>query len=139
MVTVPIAWIHDRDDALDLVAAATTRVPAGVDLVVLLDPDGGWIDAFAMEPSSPLPEVVEICASGIEPGAAVLIVSNRTGEAPTDRPGDELLWEEMRGIASSYGIHLLDWLVFSGQWAFSVTEHSPSGDGWCSFPTRGDR
>ena len=129
----PIAWIRDRRDALELVKAATSRVPAGVDLVVLLEPDGGWIDAFPMEPGSPLPEVVEMCASRLVVGAALVIVSNRTGEVPADRPGDELLWEELSGTATSHGIHLLDWFVFSGQWAFSVTEHSPSGDGWSSF------
>jgi len=86
-----------------------------------------------MEPSAPLPEVVELCAGCLVRGAALLILSNRTGEVPADRPGDELLWEELSGIATSQGIHLLDWFVFSGQWTFSATEHSPSGDGWSSF------
>jgi hypothetical protein len=132
-VSEPIAWIRDREDALDLVKAASTRVPLGVDLVMLLAPDGGWIDGFPMELGSPLPEVIEMCASRLEPGSALLIVSNRTGEVPADRPGDELVWAELSGIATSYGIHLLDWLVLSGQWAFTVTEFSPSGDGWSSF------
>ena len=129
----PVARIRDRRDALELVKAARTRVPAGVDLVVLLEPDGGWIDAFPMEPGTPLPDVVEMCASRLVPGAALVIVTNRTGEVPADRPDDELLWEELGGIARSHGTHLLDWFVFSGQWAFSVTEFSPSGDGWSSF------
>lgn len=132
----PIAWIRDRDGALELVAAATTRVPVGVDVVVLLDPDGGWIEAFPMEPGSSLPEVVELCASRLVPGAALLIVSNRTGEVPADRSGDELAWEELRGIATSHGIHLLDWFVFSGRWTFSAAEFAPSGDGWSSYRPR---
>ncbi len=129
----PKTWVRNREEGLSIVAAARTRVPVGVDLVVLLDTEGGWIDAFQMEPGTPLPEIIEVCASRMVPGAAILVVSNRTGEVPTDRPDDELVWEEIAGIAASYGVTLLDWFVFSGPWSFSVTEFSPSGDGWANF------
>ena len=122
--------IRTFDDCLTFVATVARKVPPGVDVVAGIDRRHRLQVILPMEPGSPLPEVVDQLASHFLPREALLVVSNRTGETPADRPDDELVFEEMAGAARAYDIVLLDWWITSGTKAFSIAEFAPSGTGW---------
>lgn len=122
--------IRTRQDALGVVSLLARTSPPGVDVVVGLDRRRRIQLVLPMEPDSPLPEVLDLLAQHCRRGEALLVVSNRTGQDPADRPDDELVWEEMLGTAASYGVVLLDWWVAWGTKAFSVAEFAPSPARW---------
>ncbi len=122
--------VHTRDDALPLVAALSTRTEPGVDVVLAFDERGALVAGIPMEPNCPLPKVVAIIAGVAFPGERLMLVSNRTGEYCADRPDDELVWEEMVGIARANDIVLLDWFVTWGTKAFSLAEFAPTPAAW---------
>ena len=125
-----IIAVHTRDDALPLVAALSTRTDPGVDVVLAFDERGVLVAGIPMEPGSSLPMVVALIAGIAAPGERLMLVSNRTGQYCADRPDDELVWEEMVGIARANDIVLLDWWVTWGSKAFSLAEFAPTPAAW---------
>jgi hypothetical protein len=117
-------------DAQALVAGLRDRVEPGIDVVLVFDDARHLVHAFPMEPGSSLPEAVAAAARGVAVGDALMIVSNRSGQVPADRPDDELAWEELAGTAAAHGVVLVDWWVIWGTKAFSLAEHAPSGAGY---------
>lgn len=123
-------YVRDREEGIALAAASARRHPRGAHLFVGLDRARQVRLFLPMEPSTPLAQTVAMLGELFLPGEALLIVSNRTGEVPADRPDDELVWEEMLGAARSRRVVLLDWWILWGQKLFSAAEFSPSGPGW---------
>jgi hypothetical protein len=124
--------VRRRQDAVPLVAALSTRTEPGVDVVLAFTRRGRLVAGIPMEPGSSLPAVVEAIAGIAKPGEQLMLVSNRTGQYCADRPDDELVWEEMVGIAKANGIVLLDWFVTYGTKAFSLAEFAPTPAAWAS-------
>jgi hypothetical protein len=122
--------VHTRDDAIPLVAALSARTDSGVDVVLAFDEGGVLVAGIPMEPNCPLPQVVALIAAVAAPGERLMLVSNRTGQYCADRPDDELVWEEMAGIARANNIVLLDWWVTWGTKAFSLAEFAPTPAAW---------
>ena len=122
--------VRTREDALPFVAVLSTRIEPGVDAVVAFDKKGTFVLWVPLDPNSSLPGVVELIASVALPGERLMLVSNRTGQACADRPDDELVWEEMVGIARANNIVLLDWFVTWETTAFSLAEFAPTSAAW---------
>ncbi len=122
--------VHNRDDALPLVAALSARTDPGVDVVLAFDRTGVLVAGLPMELNCSLPRVVALIAGVAAPGERLMLVSNRTGQFCADRPDDELLWEEMVGVAQAHDIVLLDWWVTWGTKAFSLAEFAPTPAAW---------
>lgn len=70
------------------------------------------------------------CCPMPEEVTSLLVVSNRTGEIPADRPDDELIWEDMVDLAAIVDITVLDWLIAWGTKAFSATEFADYPAHW---------
>jgi hypothetical protein len=60
----------------------------------------------------------------------LLLVTDRTGERPVLRDGDELRWQEWSATLEGLGWRLVDWLVRVDCYAFSVAEFAPTATGW---------
>ena len=124
--------VHTREDALPLVAALSVRTDPGVDVVLAFDRRGVLVAGLPMEPNCSLPMVVALIAGVAAPGERLMLVSNRTGQQCADRPDDELVWEEMVGVARAHDIVLLDWWVTWGTKAFSLAEFAPTPAAWAT-------
>jgi hypothetical protein len=122
--------VRDREDGLAIVAVSANRQPPGAHLIVGVDRDHRLRLLLFMEPETPLGTTMSMLAEMCLPGEALMVVTNRTGEVPADRPDDELLWEEMLGATTSRRVVLLDWWILWGTKAFSAAEFAPSGPGW---------
>lgn len=122
--------VRTREDALPFVALLSTRLDPGVDAVLAFDKRGRFVLWIPLDPDSSLPAVVELIASIAERGERLMLVSNRTGQPCADRPDDELVWEEMCGIARANHIVLLDWFVTWNTTAFSLAEFAPTPAAW---------
>jgi hypothetical protein len=122
--------VRTRDDALQIVAAIARRSSPGIDWVLGLRRDRTFQVAFPVDADPRLPELVALVAGVALPGEALLVVSDRSGEAIADRPDDELTWEEMVGAATAVDVVLLDWFVVWGTRAFSIAEFAPTPAGW---------
>jgi len=105
-------------------------VDPGVDVVVAFDRKGVFVLWVPLDRNSVLAEVVELIASVASPGERLMLISNRTGQGCADRPDDELVWEEMVGMARANDIVLLDWFVTWGTKAFSLAEFAPTPAAW---------
>lgn len=116
-------------DAL-IMAGCVSRQEAGTHLFLALD-RAGRVEVFLpVEGDPPIAETVGRLAFFGLPRESMLVISNRTGEEPADRPGDELEWECARGAAEEHGVRLLDWWIVWGTALFSAAEFAPSGPGW---------
>jgi hypothetical protein len=113
-------------EAQHVVAMLVDRLESGSTMVLIFDAARWYLDGFVAAPSLLLTEVVDAVAQHLQPGDGVMLVSNRTGEEPADRPDDELVWEELVGTAAARGVGLLDWWVLWGTTAFSIAEHAPT-------------
>ncbi len=113
-------------DARHLLACLVDRLEPGATMVVLLDEARWYLHGFVPGPSLTIPAAIDAAAGGLRPGDAIMLVSNRTGEVPADRPDDELVWEELVGTALAHGVVLVDWWVLCGTQAFSIAEHAPT-------------
>ena len=60
----------------------------------------------------------------------IFFAIDRTGEVPADRPDDELMWRELRELATTKELCLLDVFVVWGTRAFSIAEHAPLPAQW---------
>ena len=123
-------YVRSRDEAMPLVAVLSRKLDPGVDLVMAFDRAGELGVAVPLDPGTTLTEVVELMTAIALPGEQLLLVSNRTGEDPADRPSDEFDWEEMSGIARANDVVLLDWFVTCGTTAFSLAEFAPTPAAW---------
>jgi hypothetical protein len=115
------------------VGAAARKQPAGAHLFIGIDRARQVGLLLPMEPATPMAVTAGMLAELFLPGEALLIVTNRSGEVPADRPDDELVWEEMVGATRSRKVVLLDWWILWGQKAFSAAEFAPSGPGWTRY------
>ena len=135
----PIGVLHEevsfrsRDDAMAFIAAASRHTEPGyltlafcdadhrlVDLLVVTDGDRGDVKTL----------VALVCGVVTVDAVGLLMVSDRTGEIPADRPHDELLWLELVQVAKNERITLYDWMVTWGTKAFSIAEFAPISAQW---------
>jgi hypothetical protein len=126
--------LRNRDDALNLIAGISRHAPPGCLTMVFIGRDHRFVDMLPVSDGGDnVRSVVELGCS-IAPVAAtgLLLVSNRTGEVPADRPDDELLWLELVQLANEQRITLYDWYVTCGTKAFSVAEFAPVPAQWAS-------
>ncbi len=128
---VDTGWrLTGPDDGPALCAVVARRLEPGIDVVLGFDP-AGWLELVVpLAPDEPLAACVDLLAQSVDREWSLIVVSNRTGEFPADRPGDELVYEEMRGAVLAHDVVLLDWFVVWGTKAFSLAEFAPSGHGW---------
>lgn len=121
-------------DALELVSTIVTRTEPGDVVTLFLDDDRRIVELFHVTGGAEplLPKFVEMTCSLDEPDVTgLLIVTDRSGEIPLDRPDDELVWQELVDTARSGGVTLYDWFVVADhRWAFSVAEFSPTPAQW---------
>ena len=123
-------FVRTRADAVPVIAALGRILRPGTSGVAAFDQDGEFTLVVEVEHDESVTTTVELLASIALPGEHVLVVSNRTHQVPADRPDDELVWEEMVGIARANEIVLWDWWVVWGTKAFSLAEFAPSPAGW---------
>jgi DNA repair protein RadC len=119
-------------DALVLLRSLSREGQRGSATLVLLDEDRRLVDLFVVEGGdSQLRHITElVCQADMPDVTDMLIVSDRTGEAPADRPDDELTWMELVDLAESWDITLLDWFVVTGRYSFSVAQFAPIPAQW---------
>jgi hypothetical protein len=119
-------------DVLVLLRSLSRLGQQGAATVVLLDETRRLVDLFVVEEGdSQLRRIVEsLCEADIPDVTDILLVSDRTGEVPADRPDDELKWMELVELAADYAITLLDWFIVAGRHSFSVAEFAPIPAQW---------
>jgi len=107
------------------------RLP-GSAAVILLDEERQLVDLLCVvDGGDKLPDIVAMLCSAEMPNVTgLLLLSDRTGEVPADRPDDELTWMELLDLGASSDITVYDWLVISDHWAFSVAEFIPVPAEW---------
>jgi hypothetical protein len=100
--------------------------------LVLLDEDRRLVDLYVVEDGdAELRRLVEaVCEADIPDVTDMVLISDRTGEEPADRPDDELLWMELVELAEDWDVVLLDWFVLAGRYSFSVAEYAPIPAQW---------
>ena len=136
--SIPDDWqLSGVADAPELCAAIGRNFVPGVDVVLAFDA-AGWMELVVpLGVDEPLEGCVDLVAQVVDRGSLLVVVSNRTHQVPADRPGDELVYEEIRGAALAHDVVLLDWFVIAGTKAFSLAEFAPSGPGWDQFRPNG--
>ena len=124
--------IRTQGDAMQMVGAIARRTNHGDVAAIYLNHDGEIVELFVFtDGAEHLDQLVYITCSPDEPEVAQLVlVTDRTGEVPADRPDDELLWMELHANAAEGATQLMDWFVTSGRYAFSVAEFAPIPAGW---------
>lgn len=124
--------LHNRQDAMEFVAAVTRRTTSGSATMVFADRRGHVVEMFCVENGGDsLPELVALTCSATDPEEGrLLLITDRTGEVPVDRPDDELTWIELHATAAVGEVDLLDWFVTSSHYAFSVAEFAPIDAAW---------
>ena len=122
----------DAASALSLLRAIRRLDRPGSLTLVLVDDDRCLVDFFVVEDGAEqMIYVVEKIVEEDWPDVtAIVLVTDRTGEVPADRPDDELVWMELSSLATFYGVTLLDWFVVWGTNAFSVAEFAPVPAQW---------
>ncbi len=135
----PIRELHRlvHLDAFDAVLAwvklVSRRTRRGDAVFTFLDDDRRLVELFVVEDGAAmLPTLVEFMCSADEPEVSgLLLVTDRTGEIPADRPDDELRWQELVDLAAAGATTLFDWFVVGGgRWGFSLAEHAPTPAAW---------
>ncbi len=124
--------IRTQGDAIQMVGAIARRTNHGDVAAIYLNREGEIVELFVFaDGAEHLDQLVDITCSPDEPEVAQLVlVTDRTGEVPADRPDDELLWMELHANAAEGATQLMDWFVTSGRYAFSVAEFAPIPAGW---------
>lgn len=125
-------WLRTREDAVQFVAAVAGRTTPATATMILGDRSGKVIGVFCVEDGADhLPDLVEFtCSPDENDVCCLLLVTDRSGETPADRPDDELTWVELHASARDGGVELLDWFVTSGRWMFSIAEFAPIPVAW---------
>src|SRR4051794_15660139 len=143
-VSPELAELHDcfqfqtKADALAFVNCVSRRSNPGDVCTVFLDDDRRIVELFVLEQGEThLADFVDLaCSLDEEDVTGLLLVSDRTGQVPIDRPDDELTWQELVGVAADGGVTLYDWWVTAdGRWAYSLPQFAPTPAQW----TRGGR
>jgi hypothetical protein len=125
-----IGPVRDGEDALHFIAALARAGLPGAALLVILDDERRLLDLLTViDGAEHLAELVEFAWLYAEARYLFLAI-DRTGQVPADRPDDELMWLELRALASLKELCLLDLFVVSGSHAFSVAEHAPLPAQW---------
>lgn len=118
-------------DVLGLLAALSRRTASGDTLVFGFDTDRVLQVGLPIDVTDhPLLEWVELLCEVFAPGEGMLVVSNRNGETPADRPTDGADWQQLAGACDRAEVVLLDWFVLSGTYAFSLSELGEHPPGW---------
>jgi hypothetical protein len=101
-------------------------------IVVLIDEDRRLVDLVIIEDGADqmVYAVEKLVDADLADVAAMVLVTDRTGEVPADRPDDRLVWMELVALAETGGITLLDWFVVWGRYAFSPAEFAPVPAQW---------
>jgi hypothetical protein len=125
-------WLRTREDAVHFVAALARRTTPATATMIFGDRSGKVVEMFCIEGGADhLPDLVEFtCSPDEEDVCCLLLVTDRSGETPADRPDDELTWVELHASARDGGVELLDWFVTSGRWMFSIAEFAPIQAAW---------
>ena len=126
----PCLTVRTRADAIPVIASLGRILEPGDSAVVAFDEEHELTLVIEVERDESISECVELLSSIALPGEHILIVSNRSGQVPADRPDDELTWEEMVGVARANDVILWDWWVVWGTKAFSLAEFAPSPANW---------
>ena len=106
------AFVFDSlEHALPLVAMLAERSSPGMASLIFVDDERRLLDMFFIEDGADhLPELLYLLCSPDEPEySGLLLLTDRTGEDPVDRPDDELVWQELVDLAASGATTLLDW------------------------------
>jgi hypothetical protein len=119
-------------DATVLLQSVSRADRRGSATVVLLDEDRRLVDLLMVDDGGDelLAVVRAVCEALIPDVTDMLLVTDRSGETPCDRPDDELVWMELVELTDSWDITLLDWFVVSGRYSFSVAEFAPTPAQW---------
>lgn len=137
-----------QGDALQLVSCISRRSNPGDVCAVFLDDDRRIVELFVTENVDSvddfLPNFVHVTCSPDETWVTgLMLVSDRTGQVPLDKPGDELRWQELVGNAAEGGVTLYDWFIVADRrWAYSLPQFAPTppqwiaGDGSAGDPRR---
>ena len=104
-------------------------------LLVPIDDDDGPHEVVALHGAgdNDVPAVLMGTTARLRPVGSVrrlLLVTDRTGERPVMRDGDELRWQEWSALMDGRGWRLVDWLVRVDCYVFSVAEFAPTATGW---------
>jgi hypothetical protein len=122
--------LRTREDVLPLLAVIAARSQPRTNWVLAMTRERNVELILPLAFDEGMPSTIGLLAAAALPGEAILVVSDRSGEVPADRPDDELIWEEMRGAAAAHDVVLIDWYVVWNTTAFSIAEFAPSGPGW---------
>jgi hypothetical protein len=120
------------EEATEFVAAMARRSSPGMAVAIALDRHRRLVDFRPVDDGAEhLPDVLRfLVVCGDRRTESVLLLTDRTGEPLADHPDDELLWEELVGLADALGVRLVDWWVMFGTKAFSVAEFAPTPAAW---------
>lgn len=118
------------EDAMFFVAGFSRLAIPGSALLVLVDEDRLLLDIVTVVDGAEHPHDLVRFAWLYSDARSIFLAVNRTGQAPADRPDDELTWLELRGQATAADLVLLDWFVVWGTKAFSIAEHAPAPAAW---------
>lgn len=130
----PELEIRHFTDILDVLTAISRRTGPGDNLAVGFDEGRILTVALPLDlTGATLPDFVRVFCQVWAPREALMLVSNRTGEVPADRPGDEEMWVEMAAQCAAEDVILLDWFILWETHAFSVAEHAASPSGWSQW------
>lgn len=106
--------------------------PVGAVTIVFVDKKGRFFDMLTVADGDD--HVVDIVTRLLpcldRRIAAIVLASDRTGEAPADRPSDEERWCFIATAARFHSVTMLDWFVVWGDKAFSVAEFATVPAGW---------
>lgn len=133
------AWqLIGPHDGAEMGVTIAVCLPSGTTAVLAFDERGMWDErATVPPPHVSLAEAIDAFSQLTDAGWSIIVVSNRSDQSAPDRPDDEFVYEEMRGVAQTRDILLLDWYIVAGQESWSVAEFTPSGAGWDAFRRRG--
>ena len=122
--------VRTRADAMPIIASLGRILDPGDSAVVAFDEENELTLVVEVDPDESVAECVGLLAGVALPGEHILVVSNRSGQVPADRPDDELVWEEMVDVARANDVILWDWWVVWGTKAFSLAEFALTPAAW---------
>jgi hypothetical protein len=103
---------------------------------VFLDDERRIVDLFLIQDADSvddfLPQFVYVTCSPDETDVTgLMLVSDRTGQVPLDKPGDELRWQELVANAAEGGVTLYDWFIVADRrFAYSLPQYAPTPPQW---------
>jgi hypothetical protein len=128
--------LRTQADALQLVACISRRSNPGDVCAVFLDDDRRIVELFVTQDADSvddfLPQFVYVTCSPDETDVTgLMLVSDRTGQVPLDRPGDEIRWQELVANAAEGGVTLYDWFIIADRrFAYSLPQFAPTPPQW---------